>query len=55
METKVRRTLEIPARKREKIVTDEKSIANKSFLLVINFWFFRYEYAKETHPKEGQS
>lgn len=55
METKVRRTLEIPARKREKVVTDENSAANRSFLLVINLWFFRYEYAKETHRKEGRS
>ncbi len=55
METKVRRILEIPARKREKVVADVNNVAKKSFLLVINFWVFRYEYSKETHPEEAQS
>ncbi len=55
METKVRSILEIPARKREKVVADENNKANKSFLLVINFWIFRFEYSKKTHPKEARS
>ncbi|GAL77289.1 hypothetical protein JCM19274_5002 [Algibacter lectus] len=52
METTVKRILEIPARKQEKVVSDENNKANKSFLLVINLWFLRFEYSKEQQPKE---
>lgn len=55
METKVKRILEIPARKHEKGIVNENNKANKSFLLVIDLWLFRFEYSKETHPKEAQS
>ena len=55
METKVRRLLEIPARKHEKIIADENNKVNKSFLLIIDLWLFRFEYSKETLPKEAQS
>ncbi|GAA3655109.1 hypothetical protein [Flavivirga jejuensis] len=55
METKVKRILEIPAKKHEKEIVDENNKAKKSFLLVIDLWFFRFEYSKEVDPKEEQS
>lgn len=47
MKTKVRRLLEIPARKHKREAVDKETAAEKSFFLVINLWIFRFEYAKE--------
>ncbi|MHA7830203.1 MAG: hypothetical protein ACX93O_03830 [Flagellimonas sp.] len=47
METRIRKSLEIPARKRQGHHTEKESNAEKTFLLVINIWLFRFEYSKE--------
>ncbi|WP_176712339.1 hypothetical protein [Allomuricauda sp. CP2A] len=47
METRIRKSLEIPARKRQANHTKKESNAEKAFLLVINIWLFRFEYSKE--------
>ncbi|SNZ01738.1 hypothetical protein [Flagellimonas pacifica] len=55
MQTRIRKSLEIPARKRQGHQTEKESNAEKTFLLVINLWVFRFEYAKEqTMPKDPQ-
>ena len=52
METRarVKRVLEIPARKSQAIKTTEQNVSDKSFYLVINLWLFKFEYSKEQHP-----
>ncbi|WP_192938277.1 hypothetical protein [Flagellimonas hadalis] len=50
METRIRKSLEIPARKHQGIQRDDHISAEKSFYLVINLWVFRFEYTKE-HSK----
>ncbi|WP_182859180.1 hypothetical protein [Flagellimonas aequoris] len=47
METRIRKSLEIPARKRQGFPTEMETNAEKTFLLVINLWVFRFEYTKE--------
>ena len=47
METRIRKSLEIPARKRQGSPTEMETNAEKTFLLVINLWVFRFEYTKE--------
>jgi hypothetical protein len=47
MKTKVRRLLEIPARKHKREAIDKETAAEKSYFLVINLWIFRFEYSKE--------
>jgi len=46
METTVRKSLEIPARRHPKKTARKKAPVEKSFSLVINLWLFRYEYSK---------
>lgn len=52
METRarVKRVLEIPARRSQAIKTSEQNVSDKSFYLVINLWLFKFEYSKEQHP-----
>lgn len=47
METRIKKSLEIPAQKRKGPLTKTKATAEKTFLLVINLWIFRFEYVKE--------
>ncbi|WP_164731720.1 hypothetical protein [Flagellimonas beolgyonensis] len=47
METRIRKSLEIPARKHRGSPTEKETNAEKIFLLVINLWIFRFEYIKE--------
>ncbi|WP_161992006.1 hypothetical protein [Flagellimonas algicola] len=55
METRIRKVLEIPARKRQGQAMERKATADKSFLLVINLGIFRFEYSKEqTWPTTHQ-
>ena len=49
METRarVKRVLEIPARKSKSQNTTDQKASDKSFHLVINLWIIKYEYFKE--------
>jgi len=47
METRIRKSLEIPARKHQSHQTEKETDAEKTFLLIINLWIFRFEYSKE--------
>ncbi|MCM5664014.1 hypothetical protein [Galbibacter mesophilus] len=52
METKVRKVLEIPARKTGKVAKPTEKPVENSFLLIINLWIFRYVYNREQFAKE---
>ncbi|WP_422350883.1 hypothetical protein [Flagellimonas sp.] len=47
METRIRKSLEIPARKHQRHQIEKETNAEKTFLLIINLWIFRFEYSKE--------
>ncbi|WP_170283946.1 hypothetical protein [Flagellimonas olearia] len=49
METRIRKSLEIPARRHQRPQTQKETNAERTFLLVINLWIFRFEYAKEDY------
>ena len=53
METRVKRVLEIPARKSQAIKPTKKNVSEKSFYLVINLWIFKFEYSKEQLPSSS--
>ncbi len=55
MKAIVRKSLEIPARKHQKETIVKEAPAEKSFLLVINLWIFRFEYRKEQLPTDAQT
>lgn len=54
MKTRVKQFLEIPARKQQKGSLVKEVHAEKSFLLMINLWIFRYEYRSEIMPTDVQ-
>ncbi|WP_437397853.1 hypothetical protein [Flagellimonas lutimaris] len=47
METRIRKSLEIPARKHQGNQNLNPTNAEKSFHVVVNLWAFRFEYTKE--------
>jgi hypothetical protein len=47
METRIRKSLEIPARKHQRHQIEKETNAEKTYLLIINLWIFRFEYSKE--------
>ncbi|AEM71512.1 hypothetical protein Murru_2474 [Allomuricauda ruestringensis DSM 13258] len=53
MKTTVKKSLEIPARKHQKETIEKEAPAEKSFLLVINLWIFRFEYRREQLPTDA--
>lgn len=55
MKTTVKKLLEIPARKHQKETIVKEAPAEKSFLLVINLWIFRFEYRREQLPTDAQT
>jgi hypothetical protein len=55
MKTTVKKSLEIPARKHQKETIEKETPAEKSFLLLINLWIFRFEYRREQLPTDSQT
>jgi hypothetical protein len=55
MKTTVKKSLEIPARKHQKETIEKEAPAEKSFLLLINLWIFRFEYRREQLPTDSQT
>lgn len=55
MKTTVKKLLEIPARKHQEESIAKEALAEKSFLLIINLWIFRYEYRREQLPTDAQA
>ncbi|MDF0716090.1 hypothetical protein PY092_08035 [Muricauda sp. 334s03] len=47
METRIKKSLEIPAQKRKGHQTETRATAEKTFHMVVNLWIIRFEYTKE--------
>ncbi|MBJ6369152.1 MULTISPECIES: hypothetical protein [Snuella] len=50
METRVKRVLEIPARKSQNQESAHPRVSDRSFHLIIDLWIFKFEYSKERFP-----